>query len=387
MKRLRVLHIIPTMNSGGGAEAVLERLIGANRANVHAVVTLLETGPLGERLVADGTSVETLGLRGPADLPRALWRLRTLLRAARPDVVQTWMYHADLLGGVLARLCGIRCVVWGLHHTTFERGGSSRSSRLGARLCALLSGQVPRRVVSCSEAGIAPHVALGYRADRLVVVHNGYDDRVFSPALPGVNRMREERGIAAEVRLIGMAARWDPQKDHGTLLRALRELARRACSNGTTAHDWHCLLFGTRIDADNAALCALIESCGLSDRVTLLGSRRDVVDVMRSLDVAVLSSRFGEAFPNVLNESMLVGVPCVTTAVGDAAMIVGDTGWVVPPADPVALAAALAQALDALQVPADWQRRQHACRERIATHFSVSRMRDGYDAVWREALG
>jgi len=376
---LRIVHLIPNLQSGGGAQAVLYRLVAADAHNRHTVITLLEKGTYAADLEARGVTVVSLGLRGMLDAPRLLLALVRTMRRARPDVVQTWMYHSDLLGGVAARLCGIP-VVWGLHHTTFEKGGSSRTVRLSALFCAWLSSFVPRRIVSCSTAGIEAHERKGYAADRLVVVHNGYDTRAFTPRAVGdEDALRAELEIGPATRLFGMAARWDPQKDHANLSRALQRLGRRDVGS------WHCVLFGSGIDAGNGALVNLIEHHGLGERVSLLGRREDVIEVMRSLDIHVLSSRFGEAFPNVLNESMLVGTPCVTTTIGDSALIVGDTGWAVPPGDPDALSRALESALEARADPVAWSRRRVACRQRIVDNFSLETMTEGYRTVWAAA--
>ena len=375
---LRVAHLIPNLRSGGGAQAVLYRLIVENAANEHRVITLLEKGTFAADLEARGVAVHSLGLRGPRDVPRVLAALYRALRRPRPDVLQTWMYHADLLGGLLGRLARVP-VVWGLHHTSFEKGGTSRGVRWSARLCAPLSRWgVPARIVSCSRAGVAAHEAKGYAPERLTVVHNGYDTEAFTPRPPGApDPLRAELGLSDDTRLLGMAARHDPQKDHANLLAALAALA------ATRPDGWRCLLFGSRMDDDNAALGALLDEHGLRERVILLGRREDVIEVMRSLDLHVLSSRFGEAFPNVLNEAMLVGTPCVTTRVGDAALIVGESGWTAPPSDPAALASAMGEALAAMEAPAAWAARRRACRARIVEHFDVGTMAAGYERVWR----
>src|SRR5690606_12427384 len=129
--------------------------------------------------------------------------------------------------------------------------------------------------------------------------------------------------------VIGSVARWNPLKDHENLLAAFAR---------SRQHDLRlrCVLIDFEMDASNGATAALLDRHALRESVILLGKRDDVPALMNGLDVHVLSSR-AEGFPNVVAEAMATGVPCLVTDVGDAAMIVDDTGWVAPPRNPAAL--------------------------------------------------
>lgn len=368
------LHIITGL-SDGGAEAVLYRLCAQDAGGRHSVISLTDAGKYGP-LLEEALEVPVICL----DMPRGrvtlsgLQRLWSALRTGKPDVVQTWMYHADLLGGVAARLAGRRNVVWGIHNTTLEPGKSRRSTMAVARVCAWLSGVVPRRIVCCAERSVTVHADLGYDRRRMRVVPNGYDLTVFRPDATAGAAVRRELGVDDNEALVGFVARHDPQKDHDTLLLALKALADRGLRPS-------CLLVGSGLDAANAPLVRRIDDLGLSGQVRLLGRRNDIPAVMNALDLHLMSSAFGEAFPNVLAEAMACGTPCVSTDVGDAAAIVGDTGWIVPPRDPAALAQAVALALQERGAPS-WARRRAAARERVETRFSIARMVDSYHAVW-----
>lgn len=373
----KVAHIITGLNDGG-AEAVLYRLCTSDTENRHVVISLMDEGKYGPLLRSAGVEVYTLGMpRGKVTI-EALVRLWRLLRSVRPDVVQTWMYHADLVGGVVARLAGVSTVCWGIRHTTLEPGLSSRTTIMVARICARLSRWVPRTIVACSYEAARVHQALGYAPQSFVVVPNGYDLDRFAPDARARERLRAEWNVDAHTPLIGMVARFDPQKDHANLLAALGLLKEQGV-------EFRCVLVGTGMDKTNEALAKRIAETGLDGHVYLLGRRNDIPVVMSALDVHVLSSAFGEAFPNVLAEAMACGTPCVTTDVGDAAFIVGETGWVVPPRDNRALAEALVAALTQWQNRDSWQARKSACRERIATHFTLDAMISGYRKVWVKA--
>lgn len=378
MPNPRIIHIITGLNDGG-AEAVLYRLCTHDQQHRHVVVSLMDEGKYGPLLQAAGVEVHCLGVARGRVTPGALLRLWRLLRAQRPDVVQTWMYHADLVGGVVARLAGVPAVCWGIHNTTLAPGLSARSTILVARVCARLSRWVPRTIVSCSQEGARVHQALGYAARKFVVTPNGYDLDRFAPDAQARGCLRAEWCVDAQTPLIGMVGRFDPQKNYTNLLAALDLLKKRGV-------EFRCVLVGTGVDSTNEALTKRIAEVGLDENLRLLGPRNDIPAVMNALDLHVLSSR-SEAFPNVLAEAMACGTPCVTTNVGDAALIVGETGWVVPPRDSRALADALGDAI--LQWPdqGGWQARKRACRERIATQFSLDAMASAYREVWADAAG
>jgi len=379
-EKIKVLHIITGLNDGG-AEAVLLRLIsGSCTSSVqHNVISLMDRGVYAARLEQAGAPVYTLGfLRGRVSAT-GLVRMFRLVRNIRPDIVQAWMYHANLLGGFVAWLAGVRSIAWGIHHSNLDPAYNSAATLRVARLCGRLSGWMPRKIVSCSAHATLVHQAIGYRADKFVQIPNGYNMELFQPNHESRHAVRAELNIEADAFVFGMVARFDAQKDHANLVQALGLLKLHGVP-------FTCLLIGNGMDAANNELCGWITAAGVSEQVRLLGPRGDVPAVMNALDVHVLSS-LGEAFPNVLAEAMACGSPCVTTDVGDAAVIVDAHGWVVPPQDAAALAEGIAQAYacfagDRLA----WQARQAACRAHIMANFELELMCERYRQVWQACM-
>lgn len=371
---MHIFHVITGLDDGG-AEAVLHRLCVHDKTCSHAVVSLMDDGKYGPLLRQAGVSVHCLNMPRGQIRPLALLRLWRLLRQQRPDVVQTWMYHADLVGGVIARLAGMRNVVWGIHHTTLEPGKSSRSTIWIARLLARLSYVVPSCIAACAEKAVAVHGAMGYDISRMVVIPNGYNLEEYAPDASARMRLRSEWQVADDLPVLGMVGRFDPQKDHANLLQALAILQRRESN-------FRCVLVGNGLTAENRVLVRQIKQVGLQKQLRLLGRRNDIPAVMNALDVHVLSSS-GEAFPNVLAEAMACGTPCVTTDVGDAAIIVGDAGWVVPPCNHQALAESIWAALLTYKDSVRWSAYQSASRQRVVDNFDIEKMLLSYHAVWR----
>ena len=370
--RCSCLHIITGL-SDGGAEAVLFRLCTQDQAHRHHVVSLMDAGKYGPLLEACGVPVTCLGMPRGRVTVLGLWRLWRLIRTDPPDVIQTWMYHANLVGGVIARLAGQRNIVWGIRHTTLVLGQSPRSTIWVAKFCARLSRLVPKRIVCCAEKAREVHAALGYDRDRMRVIPNGYDLSVFQPDPSARQRARQALSLGQAEKVIGFVARFDPLKDHRNLLRALAILKGRSNTP-------FCLLVGTGMEPDNPALSAMITEEGVADQVRLLGRRTDIPAVMNAIDLHVMSSS-SEAFPNVLAEAMACGTPCVSTDVGDAAEIVGPTGRIVPPGNPDALATAISELLADQASPA-WTARREAARRRVSDRYSLARMIDSYQQAW-----
>jgi glycosyltransferase involved in cell wall biosynthesis len=306
--------------------------------------------------------------------------LRSLIAATRPDAVQTWMYHADLIGGLAARLAGVRAIAWGIRNSGEHLERSSRSARLVLRACALLSGSVPKAIVCAAQKAAERHADKGYRRERLVVISNGYDLSRYAPDNAARARMRAQWGLEGDAPAIGCVARWDPLKDHANLLRAVAALVRDGRDAGL-----RCVLIGRGMTADNPELGALIDRLGLRDRLVLAGPSDDVPAAMNGLDLHVLSS-CAEGFPNVVAEAMACGVYCVVTDVGDAAYIVGDTGVVVPPEQAEALARGIETALREVAARGR-ERAGEPGRARVLEHFGIARMVQGYIAVWRRISG
>ena len=370
---MKIFNIITGLNNGG-AEAVLYRLCVHDTNYKHTVISLMDEGKYGQLLKEAGVVVHCLNMPAGRVTLSGLYKLFKLIRKFKPNVVQTWMYHADLIGGVIARLAGIKKIFWNIRHTTLEKGKSKRSTIFIAKLCAMLSKRVPKGIVCCAKKAVEVHASIGYDISKMTVIANGYDLSSLCPIPNAQAQLKKELGNVFP--LIGMVGRFHPQKDHLGLLDAFTIVKKRGVLHKL-------VLVGYKINTSNIALIEKIELLGLKDEVLLLDQRTDITAIMNILDLHILSSSFGEAFPNVLAEAMACSTPCVTTDVGDAAFIVGDTGWVVPPKNPQALADAILIAINQKKVdPITWASRKVACRKRIIDNFSIQTMVENYHRVW-----
>lgn len=335
MERMRVLHVITGLNVGG-AESWLYRLLAGltpgcwGKRLEHRVVTLLPEGALAGPIRELGVPVESLGLsRGIPALsgPSAVLRLAGIMRRWRPDVVQTWLYHADLLGfAARSLLVGRRpSLSWGVRCAYMDFAKYGLGTRLTVRACAALSGRV-RTVVANSQAGAEHHVSeLGYAAGTMRVIENGVDLERFRPDASARAELRREWGAAEDEVLVGLVARVDPMKGHDVFCRMAQSVRDRV---GPGVRFVFCGLGTRQGEPGWPEFQVMLEGSGLGGHCVHLGQRADVERVWAALDVAVLPS-LGEGFPNALAEALACGVPAVSLTVGDAAAIVGPGGVVV----------------------------------------------------------
>jgi glycosyltransferase involved in cell wall biosynthesis len=372
---MKVLHIITGLNNGG-AEGVLYRLCKFENGVEHVVVSLLGEGKYGHLLRRAGIEVHYLNMSKGIGLFKSLWTLYRLLLRNNPDLVQTWMYHADLIGGIVARFAGVKSILWNVRHSTLEPGKSKRSTRVVAKICALLSGWIPKKIVYCAFESKNVHEKLGYKMHHAVVIPNGYDLTQFVVNDSARMLMRAEIDVSDDDLVIGMVGRFDPQKDHQTLLKAAALLKEKLPS-------FKLVLVGNGLNDSNYELNDRIKKYNLKGNVCLLDQRSDIAYIMNGLDVHVLSSSSGEGFPNVVAEAMACGTPCITTDVGDAAVIVGNTGWVVPPDTPQALTDAILSAAAEKQYKSEaWAERKLVSRNHIIHSFSLEKMCEKYLSTW-----
>jgi glycosyltransferase involved in cell wall biosynthesis len=376
-RTMHVLHIINSLDVGG-AENALVNLVGASPADIrHDVVSLTGDGPMAERLRSHGCEVTGLDFRGPWRFLRSFTRLVVLIRRTQPDVIQTWMYHSDILGA-LAR-AGARSnagLVWGVRLSEPMAAGLKFTTRLTVRLAALMSRIFPDAIVANAEKSRPEHARLGYPAELFRIVPNGFDTTRFRPDAARRTAMRREFGLGDDAVLAGLVGRFSAQKNQIGLIAATGMAAE-------TRTDLHLLLCGRHIGAGNGALNDAIGSAGLGERTVLLDERPDTENVYAALDFYV-SASLSEGFPNVIAEAMACGLPCIATDVGNCRDLIGRNGIVVPPADRDALARAIGAMAD---LKADERQAiGEKARRHVEETYSLAQMAAAFANVWRGTL-
>ncbi len=355
---------------------MLARLVGAFAPSEvqSTVLSLANGGALSEAISASGVPVIGLGMRAGRLNVAGVYRACRLIHSLRPDILQTWLYHADLVGLLAGTLAGVPAIVWNIRCAALEpRDHPATLSQL-LRLLAWAS-RWPSAVVSNSAAGMKVHERLGYRPSRWVIIANGFDMERHQPCPVARRDFRREIGVDDRTPLIGLVARAHPMKDHPTFLEAAAIVASR--------HPEATFVAVGRGVPESVALRDLIAKLGLDKRTRLLPERYDVPRILAALDVLV-SSSYSEAFPNIVAEAMACGTLPVVTDVGDSALIVGSAGRVVQPRDPAALAEAIVGILE--MDSADRKSLEVAARARILDAYSIGAIARQYEQLYGELV-
>jgi glycosyltransferase involved in cell wall biosynthesis len=373
---VRILHVITGLTTGG-AEMMLLKLLSNNTGDWEpAVVSLMDEGTIGPSIVALGIPLYSLRMRRGRPNPVRALSLMTITRQFRPQLIQGWMYHGNLMASFARFSSGVRVpVFWNIRQSLEGVAGERRLTQAMIRLGALLSWH-PAGIIYNSQTGARQHEIFGYRASKCVVIPNGFDCQIFRPDDEARRQVRKELGIGIDTILIGLIARFHPVKDHASFLRAANLVAR-------THPHVRFLLVGKGLAEKEPVLTKLIREQHLESRIFLLGERLDMPRLTAALDIAC-SASWGEGFSNTIGEAMACGVPCVVTDVGDSARLVADTGLSVPPRDPQGLAQAISRLISA--GAAHRQELGAAARRRVESEFSLPVVARQYEKLYREHL-
>jgi glycosyltransferase involved in cell wall biosynthesis len=289
-----------------------------------------------------------------------------------PHVVQTWLYHADLLGFIAAKLSGVKKVAWNIRCSYMGETYYKGVSGLVIRILAAISAR-PDTVIVNSTSGKSLHQSLGYHPRSWTVIPNGFDIEIFKPSPAERSRIRQELEIPANAPVIGLVGRWDPVKGHDLFLRA-------AASFLKLRSDCHFVFVGKNCSPVNPALMKLVDAA-LLPNLHLLGERHDIPAITAALDLSVCAS-VGEGFPNVLGEAMACEVPCVATDVGDCADIIANTGRIVKSGDVNAMAGAWSDILSL--PPSEYTELGAKARNRIGKEYSIQKILNTYQDLYQD---
>lgn len=373
---IRITHLITSLTTGG-AEMMLYKLLSTmNPIDFEShVITLSDIGHIGKKIQRLGVSVSSLEMHRHLPNPLSLLRLVRMIRKKQPDIIQTWLYHADFLGLLVSIISDRPKLLWNIRCSRVPFKEYRPITGLIVKVCSRLS-TIPDAIIVNSTAGISEHIRHGYLSSRMHLIPNGFNTELLRPDPEARSSVRRELGLSNDVIIIGYVARWDPLKDHSTFIQAAVQIAQ-------DYEKTYFFLVGDGMTYETRELSSLIEGSGLRQRMVLLGPRDDIPRITAAFDIAC-STSVTEGFPTTVGEAMACGVPCVVSDVGDSATIVGESGRVVPPGDPLALSFACRDLIE--MGPARRRELGRKARKLIASKYELTDVVREYEKLYKNLV-
>lgn len=371
---MKILFITRCLDYGGAERQLVLLAKGLReRGHVPIVTVFYPEGPLLAKLKEAEVPVRPLDKTGRWDILRFLLRLCRVLRQEKPDIIHGYLFLENILAVVLKPLVPSAKIVWGVRNSAWDLNCYDWLFRLCFKVSCWMS-RFPDAIIANSHVGREYHLSLGYPHKTMHVIPNGVDASRFCPDPEARLRVRTEWGIGGHEILIGIVGRLAPMKDHPTFLRSAALLRRE---HG----DVRFVCVGDGPSGYRKMLQELAETLGLTDCLMWIEAREDIPAVYNALDLIVSSSDHGEGTANVVAEAMACGVSCVVTDVGDAAWLVGETGEVVPPKNPLAMKQAMEKSLQEPRCSTA------TIRQRILVHLSTTQLVTNTERVLYNLLG
>ncbi len=362
---MKIVFLVQQLSYGGAERQVVELAKGLKDGGVSVVVAVFYLGnELEGELRAADVPIFNLEKRGRWDVIGFLWRLIGFVRRENPRILHSYLAVPNILTGLIKSFIPSTRIVWGIRASNMELSHYDWLSRLSYWLEFLMNGRADAIIVN-SEAGRVCLETGGYSKEKITFIPNGIDTERFQPDRARGRAARAAWGIDPGARVVGLVGRLDPMKGHELFLRAAAQAAQKKS-------DLVFVCVGEGSGVFRESLLKLSRELALDGRVVWSSSRNDMNDVYNAFDVVCSASVFGEGFSNAVGEAMACGVPCVVTDVGDSALIVGDTGLVVPPGDPEALVEGLCTLIGVIEEKG--QELSTKARERIVGRFSRHRL-------------
>ena len=325
---LHILHIITSL-SNGGAQEMLYKLISSSPIYMtHTVVCLLPEDVISKKIKALNIPIYHLNFSSFFSFFR-LFSLYKIIKKHKPNFIQSWLYHADLISFFIGKVTGTP-TFWNIRSSASFLT-ASLSLKLIIRINAYLSQFVPKIIIN-SRAGIEIHKKIGFNTKNMVFIPNGFNLKEFS-TLPNTS-LHKSLNISNDTPILLFLGRYNPIKGLSFLIEAFSNFQNRF------KIPLHLVMAGENLDSSNNQLLLTFKTFNISSSsYSLLGYHKNPASILNSCSILTLPS-LSEGFHNELGEALACGKFCVASDVGDCKDILQSFGTIVPPKNSNALSSA-----------------------------------------------
>lgn len=347
-----------------------------DKSSTHIVVSLMDKGSRGDE-IGSLSELYCLNLNRGSISIGALYKLLKIIKSNNPDVIHSWMYHANILA-YLVNLVFKKPLVWGIRCSLDNIKNLKPNTRLIVKFCAIVSSRIDR-ITYNSNISIDQHIRYGFSERNAEFIANGFELDKFNRENKTKSKMDfSSLSVPEGVTVLGHVARFHPMKNHKGFIRTIAPILRRKRGK------LFCIMAGTNVDLNNRELVDLINELNVSNYFLLLGERADLKNVYHLFDFLVSPSLWGEGFPNVVGEAMSCGIPCIVSQVGQSSDIVGDCGYVYLPTQPDQLIACIETALQLTEEK--YQELSEKCVKTIQHHYAIKTISDKYTKIYEKLV-
>ena len=374
---MKIIHIINSM-ANGGAESVLYRIIKNDNKNEHIIILLLSENFYKKELEKNNIIFYSINNKF-----NFVWFLKLILipyyiYKHNPQVVQSWMYHSNILASFLLIFFPFKKIYWNIRHSNFQEKISFKYKFI-LKLSSLLSKIIPSKIIYCSNVSLKYHENIGFHNRKSVFIPNGFNDISSNINKDYKIKFMKKFGISEDIILFGNVSRWNIQKNHELLFKSLNIIKYK-----NNILKFKLILIGNGISKFNKKLIFLIKKYNLVDNIIILNPTSNIHDVYSLFDISLLSSSFGEGFSNFLSESMICGVPCVSTDIGDSSKIISNYGIIVASNKEDKFSKAIIEMINIKKNKQKWNKLKKNNKDHIINNFSFEAMLKKYCHTWNE---
>lgn len=360
-----IIFIISGLGTGG-AEMMLykvtKNLINKN-INIKCIISLSKNVDELVNYKKLNIRIITLNFKNLIFIPFYFLKLVFLLLKYKPDIIHTWMYHADFIGGLAAKITRVKLIIWGIR-VTHSNEYHNNFTKIIIWLCAKFSYFIPNIITSNSNQAVVDHIKCGYCSSIFKVIPNGFDLTKFNHKI----NIRNSLSLDNDVVLIAHIARYHPVKNHIGFIEAAKLI-------NFNYPNIHFIMIGQGIDYSNKIVVDKIKEYNLYHRFHLLGLLKNINEIISNFNFLV-STSYLEGFPNIIGEAMANNVICISTNVGDCSEIIDKYGFITQDTTSLSISNSILEAIN--MTNEEINNMKMNAKARIETKYNINYISNEY---------